>query len=86
MCISLYTFLFYKVLKYSSITSKSFSLFSIVLIGKFNRRIDFRLECYSYLQKDEKAQIELDFLSNIVEIENFKTYLKILYKILIDNQ
>ena len=61
-------------------------LFSIVLIGKFNRRIDFKQGRYNYPRKDEKAQIELDFLSNIVEIENFKTYLKILYKILIDNQ
>ena len=44
-----------------------FFLFSIVLIGKFNRRIDFRLGCYSYPHKDEKAQIELNFLSNTVE-------------------
>ena len=63
-----------------------FYLFSIILIGKFNRRIDFRLECYSYLRKDEKAQIESDFLNNTVEIENFKTCLKTLCKILIDNQ
>ena len=60
--------------------------FSLIITIKFSRRIDFRFGCYSYPRKDEKAQIELYFLSNIVEIENFKTYLKILCKILIDNQ
>ena len=49
-----------------------FFLFSIVLIGKFNRRIDFRLGCYSYPQENEKAQIELDFLSNTVEIKKHR--------------
>ena len=54
--------------------------------GKNKHRIDFRMWCYSYPRENEKAQIKLYFLSNIVEIENFKTYLKILCKILIDNQ
>ena len=49
-----------------------FFLFSIVLIGKFNRRIDFRLGSYSYTRKDEKAQIESDFLNNTVEIEKHR--------------
>ena len=53
---------------------------------EIEHRIDFILGRYSDPQENEKAQIELDFLSNIVEIENFKTYLKILCKILIDNQ
>ena len=59
---------------------------SLIITIKFNRRIDFRLGCYSYPHKDEKAQIELNFLNNTVEIENFKTCLKTLCKILIDNQ
>ena len=59
---------------------------SLIITIKFSRRIDFRLGSYSYPQKNEKAKIELDFLSNTVEIENFKTCLKIFCKILIDNQ
>ena len=45
---------------------------SLIITIKFNRRIDFRLGSYSYPWKDEKAQIESDFLNNTVEIEKHR--------------
>ena len=46
---------------------------------KFNRRIDFRLGSYSYPWKDEKAQIESDFLNNTVEIEKHRKSVNIYF-------
>ena len=37
---------------------------------KIEHRIDFRLGCYSYPRENEKAQIELYFLNNTVEIDD----------------
>ena len=44
---------------------------------KIEHRIDFRMGYYSYPRKDEKAQIELDFLNNTVEIEKHRKSINI---------
>ena len=54
-----------------------FFLFSIVLIGKLNIELILNRGSYSYPRKDEKAQIELDFLNNTVEIEKHRKSINI---------